>query len=135
MTFLDPAARHFHRDWDRSAESTVATLRRTAEIDPEDPRLSRLVGELSVKSAEFRVPWARHDVRGKTRAAKLFHHAQVGGLELHHESFTVNSAPTQQLVVYQAEPDSTSADALALLGSLSVGPVPAQDTATGAVSD
>ncbi|MFF4346546.1 helix-turn-helix transcriptional regulator [Streptomyces sp. NPDC001530] len=135
MTFLDPAARHFHRDWDRAAESTVATLRRAAGIDPEDPRLSQLVGELSVKSADFRVLWARHDVRGKTREAKLFHHAQVGDLELHYESFTVNSAPTQQLVVYQAEPGSTSADALALLGSLSAGPVPAQDTATGAVSD
>ncbi|MFF3661717.1 helix-turn-helix domain-containing protein [Streptomyces olivochromogenes] len=47
-----------------------------------------------------------------------------------HEAFTVNSAPTQQLIVYQAEPGSTSADALALLGSLSAGPVPAQDTRT-----
>jgi transcriptional regulator with XRE-family HTH domain len=135
MTFLDPAARHFYLDWDRAAESTVATLRRSAGIDPDDPRLSQVVGELSVKSADFRVLWARHDVRGKTREAKLFHHAQVGDLELHYESFTVNSAPTQQVVVYQAEPGTTSADALALLGSLSAGPVPAQDAASGAVSD
>ncbi|MGW4502151.1 helix-turn-helix transcriptional regulator [Micromonospora sp. NPDC004336] len=134
MTFLDPAARHFYRDWDRAAESTVATLRRAAGIDPEDPRLSQLVGELSMRSADFRVLWARHDVRGKTREAKLFHHAQVGDLELHYESFTVNSASTQQLVVYQAEPGTASADALALLGSLSAGPLPVQDAATGAVS-
>ncbi|MER5824661.1 helix-turn-helix transcriptional regulator [Streptomyces mirabilis] len=131
MTFLDPAAHHFHRDWDRAAESTVATLRRAAGIDPEDPRLRELVGELSMKSADFRVLWARHDVRGKTREAKLFHHAEVGDLELHYEAFTVNSAPTQQLIVYQAEPGSTSADALALLGSLSAGPVPARDTTRG----
>ncbi|MER5540278.1 helix-turn-helix transcriptional regulator [Streptomyces mirabilis] len=131
MTFLDPAAHHFYRDWDRAAESSVATLRRAAGIDPEDPRLRELVGELSMKSADFRVLWARHDVRGKTREAKLFHHAQVGDLELHYEAFTVNSAPTQQLIVYQAEPGSTSADALALLGSLSAGPVAAQDTRTG----
>ncbi|MFJ1558332.1 helix-turn-helix transcriptional regulator [Streptomyces mirabilis] len=131
MTFLDPAAQHFHRDWDRAAESTVATLRRAAGIDPEDPRLRELVGELSVKSPDFRVLWARHDVRGKSREAKFFHHAEVGDLELHYEAFTVNSAPTQQLVVYQAEPGSTSADALALLGSLSAGPVPAQDTTRG----
>ncbi|MER5347392.1 helix-turn-helix transcriptional regulator [Streptomyces mirabilis] len=131
MTFLDPAAHHFYRDWDRAAESSVATLRRAAGIDPEDPRLRELVGELSMKSVDFRVLWARHDVRGKTREAKLFHHAQVGDLELHYEAFTINSAPTQQLIVYQAEPGSTSADALALLGSLSAGPVPAQDTRTG----
>ncbi|MGI5373612.1 transcriptional regulator [Streptomyces sp. CA-251387] len=84
MTFLDPAARHFYRDWDRAAESTVAALRWTAGIDPEDPRLNQLVGELSMKSADFRVLWARHDVRGKIREAKLFHHAQVGDLELHY---------------------------------------------------
>ncbi|MFC8358502.1 helix-turn-helix transcriptional regulator [Streptomyces griseorubiginosus] len=135
MTFLDPAARHFYREWDRAAESAVAALRRAAGIDPEEPRLSRLVGELSLKSADFRVLWARHDVRAKTREAKLFHHAQVGDLELHYESFTVNSAPTQQLVVYQAEPGTASADTLALLGSLSAGPLPVQDTATGTVSD
>lgn len=88
-----------------------------------------------MKSADFRVLWARHDVRGKTREAKLFHHAQVGDLELHYESFTVNSASTQQLVVYQAEPGTASADALALLGSLSAGPSPVQDAATGAVSE
>ncbi|WP_405594269.1 helix-turn-helix transcriptional regulator [Streptomyces sp. NBC_01092] len=129
MTFLDPAAHGFHRDWDRAAASCVAALRQSAGIDPDDPRLREIVGELSLKSADFRVLWARHDVRGKTREAKLFHHAQVGDLELHYEAFTVNSAPTQQLVVYQAQPTSTSADALALLGSLSAGPVPAPDPA------
>lgn len=134
MTFLDPVGRQFYLDWERAAESTVAALRRSAGIDPDDPRLSRLVGELSVKSADFRVLWARHDVRGKTRGAKHFHHAQVGDLELHHESFTVDSAPTQQLVVYQAEPGSSSADGLALLGSLSAGPVPAQEATPGVVS-
>ncbi|MFI2346454.1 helix-turn-helix transcriptional regulator [Streptomyces sp. NPDC019443] len=131
MTFLDPAAHDFYREWDRAAESCVAILRRAAGIDPEDPRLIELVGELSMKSADFRALWARHDVRGKTREAKRFHHAEVGDLELHYEAFTVNSAPGQQLVVYQAEPGSTSADALALLGSLSAIPVPAQDTAMG----
>ncbi len=57
-TFLDPAAHHFHpRYGDRAAASTVATLRRAAWIDPEDPRLRELVGELSMKSADFRVLW------------------------------------------------------------------------------
>ncbi|CAL9388491.1 transcriptional regulator [Streptomyces sp. DH-12] len=134
MTFLDPVARRFHRDWDRAAESTVATLRRAAGIDPEDPRLSQVVGELSLKSADFSTLWARHDVRAKTRETKRFHHAQVGDLELHFASFIVNSAPTQQLVVYQAEPGTASADALSLLGSLSAGAV-AEEPAAGAALD
>jgi hypothetical protein len=41
----------------------------------------------------------------------------VGELTLHYESFTVNSAPGQQLVVYQADPGSPSEEALSLLGS------------------
>ncbi|WP_437090266.1 helix-turn-helix transcriptional regulator [Streptomyces sp. enrichment culture] len=135
MAFLDPVARRFHRNWDRAARSTVATLRRAVGIDPEDPRLSQVVGELSVKSDEFRMLWARHDVRVKTREAKLFHHSQVGDLELHYESFMVNSAPTQQLVIYQAEPGTPSADALTLLGSLSTDLVPARDAASDAVPD
>ncbi len=122
MTFLDPAAHHFYRDWDRAAESCVAALRRAVGIDPDDPRLIEIVGELSMKSAEFRALWARHDVRGKTREAKLFHHAEVGDLELHYEAFTVNSARGQQVIVYQAEAGSPSADALALLGSLTAVP-------------
>ncbi|WP_149549549.1 helix-turn-helix transcriptional regulator [Streptomyces marokkonensis] len=124
MTFLDPAAHAFHRDWDRAAASCVAALRRAAGIDPDDPRLIEIVGELSMKSADFRALWARHDVRGKTREAKLFHHPEVGDLELHYEAFTVNSAPGQQVIVYQAEAGSTSADALALLGSLTALPTP-----------
>ncbi|MGW7042216.1 helix-turn-helix transcriptional regulator [Streptomyces avermitilis] len=122
MTLLDPAAHDFYRDWDRAAESCVAALRRAAGIDPDDQRLIEVVGELSMKSAEFRVLWARHDVRGKTREAKLFHHVEVGDMELHYEAFTVNSAPSQQVIIYQAEPGSPSADALALLGSLSAVP-------------
>ncbi|HZX02131.1 helix-turn-helix transcriptional regulator [Kribbella sp.] len=125
-TFLDPAARDFYRDWDRAAESNVAALRRAAGSDPDDPRLRELVGELSLKSADFRERWARCDVRRKTREARLFHHAQVGDLQLHSESFTVNSAPAQQLIVYQAEPGSTSADALGLLGSLNADGEPSQ---------
>jgi transcriptional regulator with XRE-family HTH domain len=124
MTFLDPSAHDFYRDWDRAAQSCVAALRRAAGIDPDDPRLIEIVGELSMKSAEFRALWARHDVRGKTREAKLFHHTEVGDLELHYEAFTVNSAPAQQVIVYQAETGSPSADALALLGSLAALPTP-----------
>ncbi|MGP3947695.1 helix-turn-helix transcriptional regulator [Streptomyces sp. 7N604] len=123
MTFLDPAAHDFYRDWDHAAASCVATLRQAAGTDPDDPRLIELVGELSMKSDDFRTLWARHDVRGKTREAKLFRHPAVGDLDLHYEAFTLNSAPGQQLVVYQAEPGSPSADALALLGSLSAAPI------------
>ncbi|WP_370947033.1 helix-turn-helix domain-containing protein [Amycolatopsis sp. cg5] len=118
LVFLDPSAREFYPDWERVALNTVGGLRAAAGLDPDDPLVIRTVGELSVKSPEFRKLWARHDIRQKTTETKRFHHRLVGDLVLHYESLTVNSAPGQQLVVYQADPGSRSEEALALLGSL-----------------
>ncbi|MFB7379429.1 helix-turn-helix domain-containing protein [Kitasatospora purpeofusca] len=118
MTFLDPAARTFHRDWDRAAHDAVAALRAAAGRDPEDRRLIEVVGELSLRSPEFGRLWARHEVHGKTGGSKLLHHPRIGDLDLHYETLTVNSAPGQQLVVYQARPGSPSAEGLLLLRAL-----------------
>ncbi|MFC4116409.1 helix-turn-helix transcriptional regulator [Nonomuraea zeae] len=118
LVFLDPDAREFYPDWDRVAANTVGGLRAAVGLDDDDPRLIETVGELSVKSAAFRKLWARHDIRQKTHETKRFRHRLVGELELTYEALTVNSAPGQQLIVYQAEPGSPSEQALSLLGSL-----------------
>ncbi|MDQ0596370.1 transcriptional regulator with XRE-family HTH domain [Streptomyces canus] len=118
LVFLDPDARDFYPDWDRVAANTVGGLREAAGTDYDDPQLIELVGELSLKSGEFRRLWARHDIRQKRHETKRFRHPLVGELTLTYESLTINSAPGQQLVVYQAEPAGPSAHALSLLGSL-----------------
>jgi transcriptional regulator with XRE-family HTH domain len=119
LVFLDQDARDFYPDWERVAVNTVGGLRSAAGVDQDDPLLIKTVGELSVKSADFRRLWARHDIRQKTHETKRFRHPLVGELTLTYEALTVNSAPDQQLIVYQAEPGSSSAEALSLLGSLS----------------
>ncbi|MGW0179362.1 helix-turn-helix transcriptional regulator [Nocardia sp. NPDC003345] len=121
MVFLDPRAREVYPNWHRIAEETVASLRATAGTDLDDPRLTELVGELSLKSEEFRQLWARHDVRAKTAGVKEFHNEVVGDLTLSYESFAVNGAPGQLLIIYHAEPGSASESSLALLGSLIAG--------------
>ncbi|TDD21408.1 helix-turn-helix domain-containing protein [Nonomuraea diastatica] len=118
LVFLDADAREFYPDWDRVAVNTVAGLRAAAGADPDDPQLIEVVGELSLKSETFRTLWARHDIRQKTHETKRFRHPLVGELTLRYESLTVNGAPGQQLVVYQADPGNPSEEALALLGSL-----------------
>ena len=122
LVFLDPGARDLYPEWDRVAAATAAGLRAAAGTDLDEPRLVELVGELSLRSAEFRRLWARHDLRRKGGEAKRFRHPLVGELVLHYESLAVESAPGQQLVVYQAEPGSPSEQALALLGTLTAGP-------------
>lgn len=132
LVFLDPDARGFYPEWERVAVNTVAALRADAGTGHEDPRLVAAVGELSLRSEEFRRLWARHDIRRKTQASKGFRHPLVGELTLDYESLTVNSAPGQQLVVYQAEPGSPSEQALALLGSLEAATSAATSAGTSA---
>ncbi|MGW6811212.1 MmyB family transcriptional regulator [Nocardia sp. NPDC055050] len=129
MVFLDPEARNVFPDWPRIAAETVAGLRVGAGTDLDDPRLTELVGELSLKSEEFRRLWAKHDVRAKTAGEKRFVHPLVGELGLSYETFTVNGAPGQTLVVYHAEPGSDSAQSLALLAGLPVDAAPASSPA------
>jgi transcriptional regulator with XRE-family HTH domain len=119
--FLDPGARDFYADWEDVARDTVAWLRALAGADLDDPRLTELVGELSLKSEEFRRLWARHDVREKTSGTKRFVHPVVGELSLGYESFAIGGAPGQVLVVYHAEPGSRNEQALALLASVAAG--------------
>ncbi|MGK8555998.1 helix-turn-helix transcriptional regulator [Nocardia gipuzkoensis] len=118
MVFLDPEARDVYSDWPTIAADTVASLRATAGADLDDPRLTELVGELSLKSEDFRQLWARHDVRVKTAGVKRFRNPMVGELTLSYETFSVNGAPGQMLIAYHAEPGSPSERSLALLGSL-----------------
>lgn len=118
MIFLDPVGRTFYSDWDRAAQTSVANLRAAAGHDPDDPQLHELLARLSRGSAQFRQLWDQQHVRGKTRDPKTFQHHHVGELTLLTQTFDVRGAPGQQLVVYQAEPESPSAQALNLLGTL-----------------
>ncbi|MEV0125888.1 helix-turn-helix transcriptional regulator [Streptomyces sp. NPDC050703] len=118
MAFLDPAGRHFYTRWSGTAQALVGHLRQAAGVDPDSPRLRELVGALSEHSTDFSRLWSTHAVRGKTQDAKHLLHPDVGALSLTYQSFDVRDAPGQQLIIYQAEPGSPSAQALGLLGSI-----------------
>src|SRR4051812_24339701 len=77
MVFLDPASRDFYPQWEAVADETVGYLRMYAGRYPDDPELAELVGELSIRSPEFREHWARHDVKDKTFGTKTQHHPIV----------------------------------------------------------
>ncbi|HEY7049721.1 MAG TPA: helix-turn-helix transcriptional regulator [Jatrophihabitantaceae bacterium] len=106
--FLDPAARTVYPDWDDVAAETVASLRASVAGHLDDARLTRLVGELSLKSAEFRTLWARQDVRAKTSGRKRVHSPEIGEVTVHWEALQVASAPGQVVVTYFAEPGTES---------------------------
>ncbi|MCX5336596.1 helix-turn-helix transcriptional regulator [Streptomyces sp. NBC_00140] len=117
LVFLRPEYRDLFVDWEHKASDVVSQLRMDAGSHPNDPRLSALVGELSVKSEEFRRLWATHDVKEKCHGIQRLHHPLVGELDLRLESFHQADAHEQMLVTYHAEPNSPSAEALRLLAS------------------
>ncbi|MGW1894736.1 helix-turn-helix transcriptional regulator [Streptomyces sp. NPDC002004] len=118
MTFLDPAGRQFYARWGHTAQATVGHLRQAVGLDSDNPRMRELVRALTEHSADFTRLWNSHAVRGKTQDAKHLLHPDVGPLTLTYQAFDVRDAPGQQLVFYQAESGSPSAQALNLLGSL-----------------
>ncbi|AZP15142.1 XRE family transcriptional regulator [Streptomyces aquilus] len=132
ITFLDETSRELYAEWTSCARENVAYLHLDAGRHPEDPRLASLIGELSMKSEDFRRWWAEHPVQDKTSGTKRFHHPVVGDLELAYETLRPADDPEQALITYAAEPGSASHDALRMLlawATEAPSPMPADDRA------
>ncbi|MFD3552297.1 hypothetical protein ACFWWA_09330 [Streptomyces goshikiensis] len=132
ITFLDETSRDLYADWTSCARANVAYLHMDAGRHPEDPLLASLIGELSMKSEDFRRWWAEHPVQDKTSGTKRFHHPVVGGLELAYETLRATDDPDQALITYAAERGSPSDDALRMLLAWAAevpSPMPADDRA------
>lgn len=117
QVFLDPAAHTTFPDWPDIAAQAAAHLRLNAGHRPDDARLDALIGELSVKSPDFRRLWADHQVKACMSGTKRITHPLAGLLDLPFETLTVPADPEQTVVVYTPEQGSDAAEKLALLGS------------------
>ncbi|WP_017626932.1 helix-turn-helix domain-containing protein [Nocardiopsis chromatogenes] len=115
LVFLREENRALFADWEGKAADIVSYLRMDAGRYPDDPRLSALVGELSVKSGDFRRLWAAHDVKEKGHGSKVLNHPLVGEMTLYFETLNLPDDQDQALLMYHAEPDSPSAEALRLV--------------------
>ena len=117
VLFLHPEAKTVFVEWDTVTRATVHALRLNAGFDPNSPAIAALLIELQGVAA-FRDLWNDQTVGGLARAYKVFVHPAVGRVELTYQTFDVRDAPGQQLLVGTPAVGSTSADALALLGTL-----------------
>ena len=132
FTFLDPAAVDFYPDWEQVADEIVANLRSEAGRNPHDRELSDLVGQLSMRSAEFRTRWAQHNVRFHRTGSKRLHHPVVGDVTLSYETMALTADPGLSLAVYTAEAGSASQAALDILASWTA---PFEPSSSPAMSD
>jgi transcriptional regulator with XRE-family HTH domain len=124
FAFLDADGVDFFSDWNDGVDDCVAVLRAEAGRNPHDKNLSDLIGELSTRSEEFRVRWARHNVKLHRTGVKRICHPLVGEVTVEMEVFELPADPGQTLVIYTPERDSRSVEALALLASWVATPQP-----------
>jgi transcriptional regulator with XRE-family HTH domain len=115
--FLDERSAQFYRDWDGIARQAVGSLHAEAGRVPHDRVLAGLVGELSVRSQQFRELWAGHDVEYYRSGVQPFHHPLAGDLDLDYDALEIPADPGQTIIAYSAEPGSAARDALDILAS------------------
>jgi transcriptional regulator with XRE-family HTH domain len=116
--FCDPHVGGLYEDWRTKATDAVAYLRLASGQHPDDPRITSLIGELTVNSPEFVKLWSGHAVSRCSSAVRTFLHPLVGKLTLNEEVMQLVADADQRVVLYTAEPDSASENGLKLLAGL-----------------
>ena len=115
-----PVAMHTPAQLADQQAGLVADLRLTAATYPGDPRVSRLVADLSRRSPRFVELWESGDLRphdGPSRR-KVIDHPEVGPIGLDCDTLVV-AGDDLRILVYTAEPGTDDADRLALAVVLS----------------
>jgi len=115
--FLDSRARDYYVDWPLACSLTAAMLRYEAGRDPLNNELTALIGELSMRSPQFREDWADQDVHEHRTGTKVYRHPEVGELEVTYDVFAMPGEPGLAITTYTAEEVSESADKLAVLSA------------------
>jgi transcriptional regulator with XRE-family HTH domain len=106
----DPVAANLYLDWPVIASEMIGVLQLEASAWPQDPCMTALIDELSVRSAFFRSEWSRPHPHGRTSGTKRLRHAVVGPITVDWQAFTLPDDHSQTLFVYTAtDVGSTSA--------------------------
>jgi transcriptional regulator with XRE-family HTH domain len=113
LVFLDAHTRELYADWEVKARAVVGGLRLVSGQHPDDPALSALIGELSVKSTDFATMWAGHRVKAGGDAVYEMRHPLVGTMSVTQQSLRTEPGP--HVVVATTEPGSPSHAAMTLL--------------------
>lgn len=118
--FLDSRARDYYVDWPLACSLTAAMLRYEAGRDPLNGELTALVGELSMRSPQFRKDWADQDVHEHRTGTKAYRHPEVGEVTVTYDVFAIPGEPGLSIITYTAEQGSETADKFAVLSAWAV---------------
>lgn len=97
-----------------TAAQSVASLRAASAQYPDDPDLSRLIGELREHSERFETLWRESPAAPWRSHTKTIEHPAIGSITLDCESLSIPDSG-QTVIVYSAEPGTRAYEQLALL--------------------
>ncbi|MFJ6725412.1 helix-turn-helix transcriptional regulator [Streptomyces sp. NPDC091281] len=110
MLFLDPQVRGRYTDWAPLARICVGFVRVSTDGHSE-PRISSLIGELSLTDADFRTWWAEQHTSYETVGTKRLTHPETGEYDLDWQ--VLRTLDEQQLLMVMTVPaDSDSLHAV-----------------------
>ncbi|HEV6954282.1 MAG TPA: hypothetical protein VKY86_13650 [Promicromonospora sp.] len=84
----------------------IGMLRAAVAADPTHPRAVEVVGELSIRSPEFRRLWATHEVRENVHGASVVEHPQVGHIALEWDAYPLPGRPGLVMVAFTPQDDA-----------------------------
>jgi len=115
--FEDPTARERIVNWPDFASALIGALRSETGRRPYDRRLIALIDTIIAKDQDAARWWNDHGVRDYASVTKRIAHPTGGNLDFDIEIVSPPHEPEQRLVIYTAEPHSTTAHMLPLLAS------------------
>jgi len=115
LLFLNSEVRGRYADWRNIARTCVAFLRMAVVERPADPRLTEVVGELSVHDADFRTWWAERNVDYQTFGTKSLRHPVAGAFSLDWQLLRSAGDDGQTILVMTAPAGTRAEEALRFL--------------------
>nr|WP_255645425.1 helix-turn-helix transcriptional regulator [Actinoplanes polyasparticus] len=97
--FRDEGFRERCPGWEAMALDFIGILRAAVATDPAHPRAVAVVGELGIRSGEFRHLWARHDVRENIHGAKVIRHPRAGDIAVEWDAYALSGEVGPLLIV------------------------------------
>lgn len=118
--FRDPLARERIVNWAEFGARSVAAMRMEVGRRPDDQRLLAAVRDLRRTDPDVARWWDDHTVRDYASVPKRIAHPEAGPLDFDIEIVTAPHVSDQHLIVYTAEPDSSTARLLPILASWAI---------------
>ncbi|MFC6010479.1 helix-turn-helix transcriptional regulator [Nocardia lasii] len=116
VLFHDDDSRLRCKGWEAMTLDYIGLFRAATGHDLSDPRAIEVVGELSLRSGEFRRLWARNEVRDNVHGAKTIRHPRIGDIDVEWDAYPLRGVPGPTMIVFVPAPGHE--DRLSLLGTI-----------------